>query len=394
MPVLAINEKCYGCAACSNICPKNCIEMKLNINGEWRPFISTTNCIECQKCVKVCPALKKPILREPLKTYAMTITDKKKKNGCASGGMARVLYEYALSNGSVVYGCDFKQGFVLRMRSADKIDFIEDFRNSKYTFCRMEHTYKEIKNNLEKKIPVLFIGSSCQVDALKCYLGGEKDGLLTVDLVCHGVPPEQYFKDYIQMQNQKYKECITSVKLRGENKNKDFYMRLYSGEKCLYDVFAREDLFYAGYVNCAIYEEKCYSCPYAVKRRVADITIGDWGVSTSIANQKLSLVLANSPKAVKELEKIFNRQDVLYEEHTLQEAVDCNEQLRSPSKKPEFYDEMRECYRSHNFEIMAKRYIMPLVKQYKRRKKNEEIKKIVYIPMRVLGKIKRMVNRT
>ena len=80
MPILAINEKCYGCAACSNICPKNCIEMKLNENGEWRPFVNSHNCIECQKCVKVCPALKCSILREPIKTYAMTIIDKEKKS--------------------------------------------------------------------------------------------------------------------------------------------------------------------------------------------------------------------------------------------------------------------------------------------------------------------------
>lgn len=393
MPALAINSKCYGCAACSNACPKKCIEMKLNENGEWRPLVNLHNCIECQKCIKVCPALKKPRFKEPLKTYAMMIADTNRKSGCASGGAARMLYEYALSTGKVVYGCDFDNEFVLRMRSANLIQEVDTFRNSKYTFCRMEQTYKEIKNNLERKIPVLFIGLSCQVDALKCYLGKENEGLLTVDIICHGVPPEQYFKDYIFLQNKKLKYHTTSVKLRGENKNEDFYMRLYSGEKCFYNVFAREDLFYAGYVNCAIYEEKCYSCPYAREMRVADITIGDWNGSTLNSNQKYSLVFVNSQKAVKELEIAMKQPGILWEEHTLQEAIECNEQLRRPSKKPQFYEDMRECYRNQGFEIMVNQFITPLIKQYKKRKTKEEIYKIIYIPRRILGKIVRMVKR-
>ena len=55
MQEICPREKCTGCAACYNVCPKNCIQMKENEYGEVQPFIVEKECIDCGSCHRVCP---------------------------------------------------------------------------------------------------------------------------------------------------------------------------------------------------------------------------------------------------------------------------------------------------------------------------------------------------
>lgn len=391
MPILASSDKCYGCAACSNICPKKCIEMRNNEYGELRPVVDWHLCVNCGQCTKVCAALKEPVLFEPLDVYAMTISDENHQKGCASGGAVRIFYEEALTNNYVVFGCDFDKDYILRMRSASDIGEIEGFRSSKYTFCRMNQCYNEIKDLLKRKVPVLFIGSSCQVYALKCFLGNNQNGLLTVDLICHGVPPERYFCEYLQYQSALLDKKIEGLKFRENKKNEDFRLRFYSEGTCIYDVYAREDPFYAGYVNCAIFEEKCYNCPFAKAERISDISVGDWGGPSLLPANKLSLVLVNSKQGQEFISASLAHSDALFESHTLQEAVKYNEQLGGASSLPTHYYEMREYYKENNFIMTSKKYIEPYIKSYHQKIRKQKIRQTMLLPFRILRKIKRMV---
>lgn len=391
MPILASSDKCYGCGACSNICPKKCIEMRINEYGELRPVVNLDSCVDCGKCAKVCVGLNEPSLSKPLDVYAMAICDENHKKGCASGGAARLLYEEALANGAVVYGCNFDKDYILRMKGTSKMGEIEGFRNSKYTFCRMDQSYNEIKDLLHKNVPVLFIGSSCQVYALQCFLGNNQRGLITVDLICHGVPPEKYFYEYLQYQNNLLEKKIDGIRFRQDKKDEDFRLRFYSGKDCIYDAYAREDLFFAGYVNCAIFEEKCYHCPFAKEERVSDISIGDWGGPSQLPASKKSLVLVNSKKGQEIVSKLLMRSDVLFELHTLQDSVKYNEQLNGASPLPIQYFEMREYYKEKKYIMMAQKYIQPYIKSYHRKIRNQKIRNFMILPFRFLRKMKRMV---
>lgn len=99
MPVLASSDKCYGCAACSNVCQKRCIEMNINEYGELRPLVNYELCVDCGLCTSVCGAMKLPHLVEPKDVIAMAINELRRK-GSASGGAARSLYEVALNSGA------------------------------------------------------------------------------------------------------------------------------------------------------------------------------------------------------------------------------------------------------------------------------------------------------
>lgn len=385
------SDKCYGCGACSNICPKHCIEMITNEYGERKPRVDLTNCIACGRCMQVCPALYAPDLQKPQKIWSLTIRDDAKRKGSASGGAARLLYEQALSQGATVYGCDFDEQHILRMQSAQTLDEIEGFRNSKYTYCRMENTYRDIKERLAQGEKILFIGTSCQVDAVLRYVGEENKNLVTVDLICHGIPPENYFFEYIHNQEKRMGVKIDRIIFRGDQKNRDYYIQLFHEANLLYDKYARADLYFAGYVNYIMFEEKCYTCPYATYERIADITIGDWWGTALNQEKKLSLLFANTKKGLQYAQSILN-EDLLYEEHTLQEAIDSNEQLRGAFQRPIKYESMREIYRSSGFLVMAEKYVRPHILEYEKKIRNEKIRRIMHLPIRIVKKAMRVVK--
>lgn len=385
------NIVCYGCSACMNKCPLKCISMEINDFGELRPVINKNICIDCKKCEDVCPSLHKPIFSFPMSAYALTIKDMKKKKDCASGGAARIFYLEALQRDYIVFGCDFDANMILHMHSASFKEDIDGFMNSKYTYCRMDNTFNEIAKLLLHNKKVLFIGTSCQVDALNVFLGKRNtSNLITIDLICHGVPPEKYFLDYLKIQQDKISSKIDNVLFRGRTKKNDFFIQIFSNEKLVYKKYAREDLFFSGYVNCAIFEEKCYTCRYASKNRISDITIGDYYGRRSIEGEKISAVLINTQKG-NDFFKCINNNDILLEKVDLNEIFNSNEQLKGPSSKPEYYKEMRECYRVEGYKEMVKLYILPLIKQYYFRKRISKFKSLINMPIKILKKIIRVV---
>ena len=70
---------------------------------------------------------------------------------------------------------------------------------SKYVQSRMGDCFTRVRLDLEQGRKVLFSGTGCQVQGLLGYLGGPKPGLLTVDVICHGVPSEAVWQAYAKV---------------------------------------------------------------------------------------------------------------------------------------------------------------------------------------------------
>lgn len=78
--MIEIKDKkdCAGCTACTEICPKKCIQMKPDEEGFLYPVVDKNRCVECNACNMVCP-IQNPIedmILMHLKVYRMGINIK------------------------------------------------------------------------------------------------------------------------------------------------------------------------------------------------------------------------------------------------------------------------------------------------------------------------------
>lgn len=167
-------EKCTGCFACYNVCPKGAINMVEDIYGYIYPIIDKNKCINCNLCKKVCPSLNKVVKTKPLKCYAVVAKDKKILSKSTSGGIATVLAKKIISENGVVYGAAYidEKCTVAHIR-IESVKDLTKLQGSKYVHSYILGTYKNVKEDLNKSRKVLFIGTPCQIAGLKSFLRKE-----------------------------------------------------------------------------------------------------------------------------------------------------------------------------------------------------------------------------
>lgn len=332
---LCNTSKCTGCMACRSICPKEAISVGYDDLLKTIPVIDNTKCVNCGLCRNVCPSLNEKQGKSAKKCLAAWTYDEKDQKTSSSGGVATALSKFIFQSGGKVFGCDFDDDFNLTIRSAECLEDIERFKRSKYVQSSTGDSYKKVKEYLENDLEVLYIATPCQVDGLLHYLKKDYEKLYTVDIICHGVPPIEYLKQYIAFLKKTYKiSKIDDISFRGDN---EFYFSAsYNHEKVYYEK-SYFDLYYESFLRSVTYRDNCYSCRYACISRVSDLTIGDyWGLDKSSLHKpyqgRISEILVNTDKGRALLDRA---QDFLYtEEASIKVAIDHNEQLTHPSIAP------------------------------------------------------------
>lgn len=221
-------DKCCGCGACSQICPVSAINMTEDEYGFRGPVVDNALCVGCGLCMKSCPMLhSEEGRRHPIRSYAATNAAPEKSFLCSSGGIFSALAEFIVNDGGVVCGAAFIDGLKLYHIMVDNLEDLEKLKKSKYVQSNTNDIFKKVKKSLKDGKTVLFSGTPCQVRALYSFLGEAKtSGLLTVDVVCHGVPSQKLFDDYIdefQKKNGKI-DCYTfRAKRTAKNGMKCFF---------------------------------------------------------------------------------------------------------------------------------------------------------------------------
>lgn len=327
------HDLCTGCFACKSICPKGAIEKKTDRLGRTVPVVNEELCVNCGLCEKACPTVTPPTFRESKVCYAAWSKLEEDRNTCASGGISTGIGRYVIEQGGVVFGTYFKpnDNLVLEFGMASSVEELERFKTSKYVQADTADSYEKAKEQLDNGKLVLYVGSPCQIAGLYGFLRKDYENLLTVDIICHGVPPIEYLRDYQKsVCKGKIAEYAT---FRGKD---DFSMQFYSAtNELLFKKEAKKDFYFKAFLDGLIYRENCYSCVYAQRNRVADFTIGDfWELDKSTLkedyNGKVSVILINSEKASNYIENI---KELFYlEKRSIEEAVRGNTQLREPAK--------------------------------------------------------------
>ena len=221
----------------------------------------------------------------------------------SSGGAFRTFAEYVISENGWVYGTEFTREKLAHV-SGYNDDRHKRFSGSKYVKSSTGKVYKEIKERLESGETVLFGGTPCQCDGLRCFLKRDYENLYIIDIICHGSPRPQIFEKYLQYLENKYKSEVVDVKFRNKDKgwkNGQIVISFKNGKE-IRELFHPRKNMYANifYSNIALMPG-CSGCKYNSLQRVGDITLGDfWGYKSNpqidINEKGTSVMLVNSKK--------------------------------------------------------------------------------------------------
>ena len=107
--IICDHDKCTGCAACRDICPRNCITMCPDALDSLYPVVDETQCVNCGLCQNTCPNNCKLIFRQPQRVWAAWSNDDKVRTTSASGGIAYELYRYWIKEGGVAVGVVYER---------------------------------------------------------------------------------------------------------------------------------------------------------------------------------------------------------------------------------------------------------------------------------------------
>ena len=295
-------NKCTGCFACYNVCPKSAIDMIEDENGFIYPQINQNKCIECGLCKKICPSINHLKKEEPKRCFAMYAKDSLIREKSTSGGVATIMSKLVLKDGGIVYGCSFEKNCSIKHIRVIKEEDLAMLQGSKYVHSYIGETFKQVKSDLKDDKRVLFIGTPCQIAGLRTFLKKEYNNLILVDIICHGVPSQKYLKEEVQ------RVCNTTnidkVKFREQN-SYGFYV--IKNKKMIYSQSKDKSPYCDSFMLGLSLRDNCHSCLYATKKRVSDVTIGDfWGIEKFYPelndSNGISLICINSEKGL----NIFN----------------------------------------------------------------------------------------
>lgn len=331
-------SECTGCGLCAELCAKKCISMQKGAMGHLFPVIDQALCVDCGLCTKVCPSVNKLHKVYPMACYAAWAKDKEEYRTSTSGGVASILSNYIVSQGGVVYGCAMLPNVEVKHVRIDTPQDLYLLKGSKYVQSSIVDIMPLLKQDVRDGRKVLFVGTPCQVAAIKRLFKKDPENLFLVDLICHGVPSLKSLKDHVN-------------RVSRSNENKKVVFR--DGKQYLFAIIEdgkeiyRKNLFQQRYRDWYINafmdgytcRESCFTCQYACPERVSDITIGDfWKLGKYRSaeeipehNEGCSVILPLTKKGMTLIESVADRMNLYKRE--VGEAVKGNDQLQKPKFK-------------------------------------------------------------
>lgn len=383
-------SKCYGCRACEQVCPQKAITMEANDEGFLYPVLKESLCVKCGLCAKVCPHDNPGAVPDaPLKVFAAQYNKREVLEESSSGGVFSAVADYVLQESGAVSGSVFDDHFRAIHLVTDNPQIVEKMRGSKYVQSDTQSTYPEIKVRLNRGQFVLFSGTPCQVDGLKKYLGSDYKKLVTIDLICHGVPSPDLLDKYLK-EKEKKQGRISDLKFRNKRRNgwcaqgsityhrgKTHKVRTISPYNSSYYNF-----YFANNINRMC----CYSCKYSSVRRVGDISIGDyWNIGEILpdidSRNGISALLVNSESGLRLIETL--RTKILLYDTDLISAVSGNGNLAKPSDLPASRKDIYKRINEQGYTRVAKeeckyQYVFPFLKKHTPRILKQYLKRVVY----------------
>ena len=329
--IAAKRADCSGCEACANICPKGAIEMTRDAEGFAYPKINPELCIQCGRCDATCPALNfkaKEIDSLP-KVFAAIYDDEKILRHSSSGGIFSALSEIVLKSGGIVFGAGFDKNWRVEHTCAKNFDELENLRGSKYVQSKIGDVYKKVQDAL-KSTNVLFSGVPCQCAGLKHFLGRDYENLLTVEIICHGVPSPALWENYIDELG--YAHEITNVNFRSKRHGWSSRFDVNFADKEPLVIPTTKNLYGKLFLSGISERPSCNACKFKFPNGQSDLTLGDaWGVKDFLPemydSRGVSIVFVHTDKG----KNFFEQASLKTQEIKFADAVKKNPRFLSPT---------------------------------------------------------------
>ncbi len=347
-------ELCTGCSACSSICPQQCISMTEDEAGFKYPDVDYDLCVKCGRCKQVCPAIIQPQKHsnQRTKTFAAICKDLNILKSSASGGIFTLLAKNVLEENGVVFGARFNNDY-----SGVYHDYITNFKDiylfqgSKYIQSDIGNTYHKARQFLQDGRKVLFSGTPCQIAGLNNFLGGYNKQLITVEVVCHGVPSPLVWRKYIH-KKANY-EKIQNISFRDKNVGgwSRYGFLLHTISQTITEPLQR-NAYMQGFLKNLYLRPSCFSCCAKSNKSNSDITLGDFWKFNRKKHQQIdtnlgiSLVLTNTINGEEALKSIENSANIIKSNYS--DAIRGNPYIEESCRKPPESIEFWESFYSND----------------------------------------------
>lgn len=317
---------CCGCEACVQSCPHGCIAMHRDEEGFLYPAVNRDACTDCGLCERVCPMLQAPSSERPIETLAAKTDDEAVRANSSSGGVFSVVAQRVISEGGVVFGAAFNDKWEVEHIGVESVGQLSRLRGSKYVQSRIGSAYAEVRRHLKEGRKVLFSGTPCQIAGLRKFLRRGYDGLVTIEVLCHGAPSpgvwEKWLTETVARQcdkntvsprpNCQRDSLIEAISFRNKRlgwKKYSFALALSvpdgHGKKIQFTLAKPfiENAFMRGFLSNLYLRPSCHDCHFRGDGFFADITLGDlWGVNVFLPqlddDRGTSIVMVNTQKGV------------------------------------------------------------------------------------------------
>lgn len=275
--------------------------------------------------------------------YAAINRDNVIREKSSSGAVFYELAKRVIENGGIVCGAKYDEDWSVVHGHTDTLDGLNDFLGSKYVQSSVADEYKGAEKNLKAGRNVLFAGTPCQIEGLKCFLGKEYENLFTVDFICHGVPSPTVWTQYLdEVANGRE---VKSVSFRDKTEGwLHFSLRMDFNDGSQHRQTQQNDLYMKGFLQDIYLRPSCYQCRFKTIERNSDITLADyWGVNKVLPDMfddkgtSLILIHSEAGKSLwKEVQDGFRSCQI-----DIGEVVERNKNAVSsvamPSKRADFY---------------------------------------------------------